>query len=97
MQVVDAHLPEEAFMRTVVLVAAALAALSLTSVSARADGAWCTYDSKGGTNCGFHSYAQCAANLRGIGGSCAPNPAFQGYSRGSQPSVRDERRRPLDY
>jgi hypothetical protein len=73
-------------MRKFILVAAALAALPLTSGDARAEGSWCAYDVRGGTNCGFHSYAQCMANISGIGGTCSPNPAYQ--SSGS-----DQRRR----
>jgi Protein of unknown function (DUF3551) len=61
-------------MRKIVLVAAALAALPLTSSGARAEGTWCAYDTKGTTNCGFYSYAQCMAALSGLGGSCVPNP-----------------------
>ena len=48
---------------------AALAVLPLTNVDARADGAWCARDSKGGTNCGFHAYEECRANVLG-GGYC---------------------------
>jgi hypothetical protein len=65
---------EEAFMRTIVLIVAALA---LPSENARADGAWCSYYAQGGTNCGFHSYEQCMANISGIGGSCQRNPVYQ--------------------
>jgi hypothetical protein len=70
---------EEVFMRTIIVVAAGLAglaALSVTSIPARADGTWCARDTRGGTNCGFHSFAQCQADISGIGGSCSPNPAF---------------------
>ncbi len=81
-------------MRNIVLAAAALAALSFTSVDARADGAWCARDTKGGTNCGFHTFAQCQADISGIGGFCSPNPFFQSYNRGSS---RDARRRARDY
>jgi len=63
-------------VRTIAVVVAALAALSLTSMHARADGAWCSYYVQGGTNCGFYSYEQCRANISGIGGSCLPNPSF---------------------
>jgi hypothetical protein len=43
-------------MRTIILVVAALVALPLTSLSARADGAWCAcYSSSCCTNCGFHA------------------------------------------
>ena len=88
---------EEAFMRTIVLVAAALAALPLTSIRAHADGAWCARDTRGGTNCGFHTYAQCQADIRGIGGSCDPNPAFKTYNHRYQAYSRDSRRRSRDW
>ena len=68
-------------MRRLVLVAATLAALPLTCIDARADGSWCAYDNDGGTNCGFNSYAQCMADISGIGGSCGPNPSYQGNVR----------------
>ena len=80
-------------MRSIVLVAAAVAALSLTTIHARADGAWCARDVRGGTNCGFHTYAQCRADISGIGGSCTPNLLFQGSNRGYQAYDRDTRRR----
>ena len=60
-------------MRTVILLVAALAVLPLTNADARADGAWCARDSKGGTNCGFHTYEDCRANILGIGGYCDRN------------------------
>jgi hypothetical protein len=63
-------------MRTTIVAAAALAALASTLVDARADGPWCSYYVQGGKNCGFYSYEQCRANISGIGGSCAPNPAY---------------------
>jgi len=66
-------------MRRIALVVAALAALPLSSINARAQYApWCAYDVRGGTNCGFHTYAQCQAALSGIGGYCGRNPASQG-------------------
>ena len=69
-------------MRKIVLVVAGLAALPLTSIGARAEGSWCAYDTKGTTNCGFYSYAQCMATLSGLGGSCVPNPSYQANGRG---------------
>jgi Protein of unknown function (DUF3551) len=81
---------EEAFMRTIFLAAAALAAMSLTSIPAHADGAWCARDVLGGTNCGFYTYEQCRADIVGIGGSCVPN---QNYTGGAQSYGRDPRRR----
>ena len=71
-------------MRKIFLVVTALVALPLTGGDARADGPWCARDAKGGTNCGFHTYAQCLANIAGIGGTCSPNPSY--------PAPRSERR-----
>jgi hypothetical protein len=88
---VDASSAEETFMRTIILAATALAAVSLTSIDALADGAWCARDVLGGTNCGFYTYAQCRADIVGIGGSCVPN---QNYTAGPQSYGRDARRRP---
>jgi hypothetical protein len=69
-------------MRRLVLVAATLAALPLTSMNAHAQYApWCAYDNFGGTNCGFNTYAQCMADISGIGGTCGQNPAYQGNAR----------------
>ena len=69
-------------MRKVVFVAAVLAVLPLTSITAHAQYApWCAYYSLGSTNCGFHSYAQCQAAISGVGGSCSPNPSAGGGQR----------------
>jgi Protein of unknown function (DUF3551) len=94
---VDASPAQEVFMRTIVLTAAMLAALPLTSIRAHADGAWCARDTRGGTNCGFHIYAQCQADIRGISGFCDPNQAFQAYNRGYQTYGRDARRPGRDW
>jgi hypothetical protein len=75
-------IPKEVPVRTIILVAVGLAAVSIASTHARADGAWCARDTRGATNCGFHTFAQCQADIRGIGGSCSPNPAFQAYNAG---------------
>lgn len=40
---------------------------------------WCAiYSEKsvGATNCGFSTYAQCAATIAGVGGICNENPAY---------------------
>ena len=60
-------------MRIVILLVAALAVLPFSNADARADGAWCAHDSKGGNNCGFHTYEECRANILGIG-YCDRNP-----------------------
>jgi hypothetical protein len=39
---------------------------------------WCAYYGNGnqGTNCGFVSFAQCQADVSGIGGFCQPNNTY---------------------
>jgi hypothetical protein len=65
-------------MKTLLLVAIALGVAPLTGTPARAEGSWCAVysdkDGGGGSNCGFHSYEQCFANIQGVGGVCQPNP-----------------------
>ena len=55
---------------------------------------WCANYSGGGqfsgTNCGFLTLEQCRATVRGIGGSCEPNPF---YSPRRSPS-QGHRRKP---
>lgn len=66
-------------MRTIALAAAAMATLSLTSIDAQA-GSWCAYYYRGGTNCGFYSFAQCQVTVSGIGGYCNRSPgSYQAY------------------
>jgi hypothetical protein len=76
---------QEALMRTVLALVAALTLLCFTSFDVRAEGAWCARDVKGGTNCGFHTYAQCRTNISGIGGYCEPNLFYQGAGNGRRP------------
>ena len=41
---------------------------------------WCAYynfQHGGATNCGWVTFEQCLATVRGIGGSCGPNPIYQ--------------------
>jgi len=41
---------------------------------------WCAYYNffhGGATNCGFATYQQCVATVRGVGGSCGANPRYQ--------------------
>jgi hypothetical protein len=54
---------------------AALAAIDAGTGSTQA-GAWCArYFGRGGTNCGFYTWAQCQATVSGIGGFCEQNVA----------------------
>jgi hypothetical protein len=54
------------------LALAAIVGLSGTGVHAAA---WCAHYDVSTTNCGFHTFAQCQANISGVGGYCAPNYA----------------------
>jgi hypothetical protein len=77
-----------------------LAALALGSSFAAAQNApWCFSEmgrnSSGAVTCSFQTFEQCLATLRGIGGSCSPNP-FLSYSapypRGLSAEKRKRRR-----
>jgi uncharacterized protein DUF3551 len=81
----DRGVAEEAFMRTVSLAFIAFAALSLSTVGARADGSWCANYGTGhsGINCTYTSQQQCLASVSGVYGFCTPNPyPGTGYGRG---------------
>jgi hypothetical protein len=55
---------------------------------------WCAYYDLGfggATNCGWATFEQCLATVRGIGGSCGPNPMYQ-PAPGLYPSPRHPRR-----
>ena len=55
---------------------------------------WCAYldlGKGGATNCGFATFQQCLATVTGIGGSCGPNPQYQG-SPGLYLSTKHPRR-----
>jgi hypothetical protein len=73
-------------MRTIALVSITIAALSISTIGARAEGSWCaTYGFYAARNCGFYSYQQCMAAISGNGGFCSQN-GFYG-------TARDPRRR----
>ena len=40
----------------------------------RQDGQWCAYFSNGVTNCGFTTFEECLAEIRGKTGLCDRNP-----------------------
>ena len=59
---------------------------------------WCAYYSGGdggggGTNCGFISFEQCMATVRGIGGFCDQNTQYQ-PPPGPHPSPKVQKRNP---
>ncbi len=80
-------------MRTISFLVIALAVLSLSSIGARAQGRWCANygGPAGGTNCGFHSFEQCRANVSGIGGFCQSSSG-SGYGVVREPRRRAQRR-----
>ena len=50
--------------------------------------AWCANYDISTRNCGFHTYEQCLATIRGAGGWCSPNTyerSQAGPYRGDQP------------
>ena len=65
-------------MRFLLIVAGAFAAtVCIEKPAAAQNGAWCAYYDTGGggsRNCGFATFEQCLATVRGIGGNCSPSP-----------------------
>ena len=64
-------------MRPILVAVAMMATISaVMSTDANAQySPWCSiYNDKGSRNCGFVSFEQCMANVRGIGGACELNP-----------------------
>jgi hypothetical protein len=72
-------------MPTIVLVAIALAGMSLTSTFADTV-TWCATYRLGSTNCGYSSSEECLATVRGLGGFWQPNP-FPGRPTGPPPGA----------
>jgi hypothetical protein len=66
----------------------ALTALCFIAACAAFDGAkadpyrWCAhyggFSGAGGNNCWFMTLEQCRAAISGVGGTCAPNPFYDG-------------------
>lgn len=69
-------------MRAVIFVLGILIGAIMVGAPAQAQNyPWCARYSGGrggGENCGFTSFDQCMANVRGIGGYCARNPQYFG-------------------
>jgi hypothetical protein len=63
-------------MRRICLIAAMIGVASVIAPEAKAQYyPWCaTYHRIGAENCGFVTFAQCRANVSGIGGFCYRNP-----------------------
>jgi|SRR5262249_34316268 len=65
----------ETNMRTFAVGALICLALSSVDISHAEAAPWCANYSSEGANCGFQTYQQCQATVRGGGGFCWPNPA----------------------
>jgi len=75
-------------MRLLLFVLGLLVSVTAIGTPAQAEGyPWCAYygGRGGGTNCGFSSYQQCMATLRGMGGACVPNNQYSGPSGRHRP------------
>ena len=75
--------------RAVTIAAAlvALASVGAPPASGEVYRPWCVhYFGRGGTNCGFNSYAQCMETARGAGAYCNQNPWYLQYG-GEVPSA----------
>ena len=63
-------------MRLLLITVGAFAAMVCTEKLAKAQNyPWCAYynfQHGGATNCGWATFEQCLATVRGIGGSCGP-------------------------
>jgi hypothetical protein len=79
-------------MRPIPIAAITFAGLLLSSIAAHADGTWCARYPRGSSNCGFYSFDQCQATVRGIGGFCQQNP-FSAYGYAGQTQRRYQRER----
>ena len=78
-------------MRLSLFILALLAGIVYIEKPAAAqNSAWCAeynFGFGGARNCGFATYQQCLATVRGVGGSCSPSPysqapPYQRYRRG---------------
>jgi hypothetical protein len=69
-------------MRLLLIIVGAFAAIVCIERPAEArDYPWCAYynfrHGGGATNCGWETFEQCLATVKGIGGSCGANPMYQ--------------------
>ena len=64
-------------MRLSIFILGVFVAVVCTEKSADAQSAWCAYydtGDGGSRNCGFATFEECLATVRGIGGNCGPSP-----------------------
>jgi hypothetical protein len=60
-------------VRFLILCGAFVAAMLIDARLEAKAGSWCSFYDGSTYNCGFNSYAQCLANISGVGGLCRPN------------------------
>jgi hypothetical protein len=64
-------------MRNILIAGALLVGLQLLPAPSQArEYPWCARYDWTTSNCGFVSFEQCLATIRGIGGRCEPNPRY---------------------
>ena len=82
------------FKLALAIAAVALAGAFASTSPAMARGSWCatTGGSAAYTNCGYHTFHQCLAAVRGVGGTCQPNPNVRTYVVEDEDGVRIYRR-----
>ena len=69
--------PARSMLLQLIVVGAFAAIVFIEKPAEAQNGAWCAYYDTGGggsTNCGFVTFEQCLATVRGIGGNCGPSP-----------------------
>jgi hypothetical protein len=76
-------------MNKLIVGAALLLSVVGTGTSAQA-APWCAFYGPSTYNCGFHTFEQCLATVRGAGGWCRPN-FFEGYTGDRTPSSKRQR------
>ena len=64
-------------MRSLLFILGVLAVVCIEKPAGAQNDAWCAYYNTGdggSRNCGFATFEQCLASVRGIGGNCGPSP-----------------------
>ena len=85
-------------MQRILVLGFSLLAVAIGSNTARAEITypWCAQyggggSNGGGRNCGFWTYQQCMATIRGLGGYCITNEMYRGPQPGMIPPPGDMR------
>lgn len=71
-------------MRTLICGLALAAMAGMATPAAAQNYPWCAHYGgvwAGGVNCGFSTYAQCLATIRGVGGTCLRNSLYEPRQR----------------